>query len=75
MEPIYQKQIDDEEVADQAVEHVVERGLGMVMKLVIEETERRMVLEYTVGIIKYGCGVEESGIGALVGSVSNDVVR
>lgn len=37
--------MDDQQIADQAVERVVERGPEIVMKPVIEETKWRMELE------------------------------
>lgn len=46
-----QQAMDDEQVADQNVEHVVELGPEMVTKPVIKETERRIVLEQAVTTI------------------------
>lgn len=43
-----QQPMDDEHVADQAVERVVERSSKMVMQLVIKESKSWMVLEQAV---------------------------
>lgn len=41
--------MDDEQVANHAVEFVAEHGPEMVTELVIEEIKRRMVLEQAMG--------------------------
>lgn len=46
-----QQPVDDEQVANQAVERVIGRDPEMVMKPVVEEMERRMVLEQTMSIV------------------------